>query len=272
MVQSARKGAEYMKKIIIALVFTILIALPSFAAGKSQLFEKQGLKIKKCYDSIDRCVVRDRFYLGLADKQGNLIVPCEFFDIRYIEGSKASFSVSKGSDLGIIDKDGHFLTQLTEGWHLGFQVHDNYYKIQNRLSSGMDNYGLIDVNSGKILIPMEYGSIFFDKVGNYSVLKNGFEGVISKDFNVIISPKYHFIMLLAGNKYYRLHLEEKFKNSEGLSNTRDLFGISDVNGKSVVPTDCTWVSKGVSTYNIEVTRNGKNYIFNSSNGSLKEKL
>ena len=48
-------------------------------------------------------------------------------------------------------------------------------------------------------------------------------------------------------------------------------GIADTKGNLVVPVDCSWIDKNLSSYKQNVIKNGKNYVFDAKNGKLEQK-
>ena len=132
-----------------------------------------------------------------------------------------------------------------------------------------DQFGLVDKNIGMIVIEPKYNSIYLDAAGNFEV-SVGFNdiGIISKDYVIIVEPKYYFINLLNGNMYYRLHDVQIIKNKFGLEQEIDKFGVVDIAGNMIIPVDCSWIDKTSNSYEYKIIRNGKEFVFNSKTGIL----
>lgn len=133
---------------------------------------------------------------------------------------------------------------------------NNKYQVQD----SNYNIGLADAKTGNMDIEPAYDFIGSYDNGDYNVSKNSLNGVVSHStLKLIIPVKYASIYLFNGNKYYRLET------------SKEVYGIVDTQGKVVVPLDCSWIEKGISSYKYSVHRNGKEYIFDAKTGKLSNK-
>ncbi len=240
-----------MKRLFLLFVLNLFLMEGAFAMPDEY-------KVVNRNENTGVCVVRDKYVrFGLTDKNSQLILPCEYSRIKGISDNLYITSNKELKD-GLVNSRGEVILKPE------FQIRSS--RIEGTLQYSKpfdDNFGLIDIKTGKIIVQNIYTDIRKDAVGNYIVEKNldqNQNGVLDREGKTIINPEYYFIMLMNGNKYYRLHK---------VVNGNDVYGVADINGKTVISTECTWIDKNPSSFEYEVVKAGKKLVFNSQNGSLK---
>lgn len=213
-------------------------------------------KVIKCDEQSGVCIARDKVLrYGLMTRDNKLLTQFEFSRIKNV--SSNLYLVTKNNKDGLIDNQGQIVLEPN------YQIRPS--RIEKTLQYSLpfdDNFGLISLKTGQVLIKNEYSNIIKDSAGNYIVEKNFSQnqnGVLNSEGKQIIPTEYYFIMLMNGNKYYRLDKEV---------NNTDKFGVADLNGKIIVPVECSWIDKKPNGFIYGVKKNDGSYKFNAQTGSL----
>ena len=260
-----------MKNFIITLfIFIISLNAHICIALEEQKDTKMNpeYKVLHCNNAGIGCIVRNNVLkYGLSDNNGNILLQFEFSNISIAKDGSSNFILVKNTKTGIADANGKIVIPCDYLRITQFENTDKY-TIQ---PSWDNNIGLADMKTGHINIEPVYQRIYRMTNGAYLVEKDDKQGIFNNDYKLIVPPEYSFIMLFPGNKYYRLHKEVTFTNAEGLPQNQDKYGIADTKGNLVVPVDCSWIDKNLSSYKQNVIKNGKNYVFDAKNGKLEQK-
>ena len=213
-------------------------------------------KIVKCDEQSGVCIVRNKILqYGLMNRDKKLLTQFEFSKINNINSNL--YLVTKDFKEGLINNQGQIVLDIK------YQIRPS--RIENTLQYSLPfehNYGLINLKTGQIFIKNEYTFISKDGTGNYIVEKNNSQyqnGVLNSEGKQIIPTEYYYIMLMNGNKYYRLDKE---------LNDINKYGIADLSGKIIVPAECNWIDKNPSGFIYNVKKNGEIYKFNAQTGAL----
>ena len=188
-------------------------------------------------------------------RDNKLLTQFEFSRIKNVNSNL--YIVTKNNKDGLINNQGQIILEPN------YQIRPS--RIENTLQYSLpfdDKFGLISLKAGQVLVKNEHSNIIKDNAGNYIVEKNFSQnqnGVLNAEGKQIIPSEYYFIMLMNGNKYYRLHKE---------INNVDKFGVADLNGKIIIPVECSWIDKNPSGFIYNVKKNDGNYKFNAQTGSL----
>ena len=235
-------------------------------AGAEATTLNKEYKIFKCNEE-GTCIVRNKVLKSsIADKDANVLLPFEYSSISIATDGSNNFILRKDNKTGIADKNGKIIIPC-EYLLIIHLKNTGKYKIKPDWS---ENVGLADMKTGHIDVPPVYQYIAPMQNGAYLVENNDKQGVLNENFKLIIPAEYYFIMLFPGHKYYRLHKVVTFTNQEGLPQTQDKYGIADINGNIVVPVECSWIDKNLSSYKQKVIKDGKNYIFDAKTGVLQK--
>jgi len=156
---------------------------------------------------------------GLFDRNGKIIIPCEYGDIKLIR-------YEMPGDTAIVTQ---------------FIVRKDVYDTINRYLSC--KYGVMDINGNEI-IPVKYSFIYYDQFGRY-VLENSHElrGLAENNGKIIIPVKYKFID------------HDQFGRYIILWNSHKLAGMAENNGKIIIPIKYTNVYPDAEYIIVEL--NGK---------------
>lgn len=150
--------------------------------------DKNQLLLPLEYDTIERPRLADYFLItknhkcGVVTSDGILTIPIDYEHIEYDwkeqkSGEEDCFIVQKNQKLGSID------------FHNKIIIPIEYEGISNWVEYGPDAhyvmkdhlYGLVDYNSGKLIIPLIYDGLLVHRTNCIEVKKNGFYGII--DYN-----------------------------------------------------------------------------------------
>ena len=223
-------------------------------------------KIVSCDEANNVCIIRDNYLnYGMSDKNLNIILPVEFMNISKHKDAYENYSITTKNRLsGIVNSKGKVIIEPIFYSITSSRIDDKY-----QIQTSNFKIGLADAKTGHIDIKPEYDFIGSYENGDYNVSINLSNGVIShRTLKLIVPVEYSSIYLLNGNQYYRLEKSISFVNSEGLKETKDVYGIVDTQGRVVVPLDCSWIEKGIASYKYPVFRNGKKFIFDAKTGKL----
>jgi len=177
----------------------------------------------------DISIVESNNKFGLIDKTGKLRTQLRFDRLEY-SYSHGTYSFELNNKKGLLDMNGNLLTQTLFDY-INNDAPDNIFD-NNLILVGLNHkYGCIDIQSGKIVIPLIYGSISsfhegiavvepfrFDWATTKLYVENG---CIDKDGKVVIPFQQYQI----GNF------------SEGLASVSDgeLKGFINITGEVVIP-------------------------------------
>ena len=223
-------------------------------------------KIVNCDEVNNVCIIRDKYLkYGLADKDLNIILPVEYSNISKNKDEYGNYRITaKNIQSGIANSKGQIILEPIYRSITSSRVNGKY-----QIQDSNFNIGLADAKTGNIDIKPAYDFIAAYDNGDYNVHKDSLNGVVSHNtLKLIVPVEYASIYLLNGGKYYRLEKSISFLNSEGLKEAKEVYGIVDTQGKVVVPLDCSWIEKGISSYKYPVLRNGKEFIFDAKTGKL----
>ncbi len=239
--------------------FKNIIVLTLLLLGSILLVEavpNTEYKVIKCDKQSGVCIARDKtLRYGLMSRDNKLLTQFEFSRIKNVNSNL--YIVTKNNKDGLINNQGQIILEPN------YQIRPS--RIENTLQYSLpfdDKFGLISLKAGQVLVKNEHSNIIKDNAGNYIVEKNFSQnqnGVLNAEGKQIIPSEYYFIMLMNGNKYYRLHKE---------INNVDKFGVADLNGKIIIPVECSWIDKNPSGFIYNVKKNDGNYKFNAQTGSL----
>ena len=239
--------------------FKNIIVLTLLLLGSILLVEavpNTDYKDIKCDKQSGVCIARDKtLRYGLMSRDNKLLTQFEFSRIKNVNSNL--YIVTKNNKDGLINNQGQIILEPN------YQIRPS--RIENTLQYSLpfdDKFGLISLKAGQVLVKNEHSNIIKDNAGNYIVEKNFSQnqnGVLNAEGKQIIPSEYYFIMLMNGNKYYRLHKE---------INNVDKFGVADLNGKIIIPVECSWIDKNPSGFIYNVKKNDGNYKFNAQTGSL----
>lgn len=257
-----------MKKFLMS-VFILISLMTGGCFAQNIANHQNEYKTLKCNDASGACIIRDKILkYGIADKNGNIILPVEYSNISIAKDQNNNFILQKDSKTGIADSNGKIIIPCEYLTIRKLANTDDKYLIQ---PDWAEKFGIADMISGHIDIKPQYDNIAVMRNGTYLVEMNGNQGVINKNFKLIIPAQYYHIMLYKGDRYYRLHKEVNIKNKEGFDEAVDRFGIADSNGRLVVPVECTYIDKNYSSNYQKFVKDGLNYIFDLTTGNISSK-
>lgn len=162
-------------------------------------------------DKIDKFLVKKQGEMGLFDKTGKVIIPCEYDEIT---DRTFDFLVKKQEKTGVIDETGKVIVPCA---YDEIKTHFvNKRKIFIVRSSNL--YGCFDAESGKELLACEYTDIDLEQ----GILKTyELEGRVDlTNWNIILPVNYQEIVYF--DKKYKVKYHDKY-------------GILDITGKEIIP-------------------------------------
>lgn len=273
----------------------------TFNNGKWGLINDEGLEITPCiYESIHliengSTIVSlkneensfDQKY-GVLNNKGEIILPLKYdyvssfgidgetgislLEVKY----KGKHGVCNSRGAEIISPIYEYISSYN---NLLFEVKSPYIYADNSWKAiGGNKYGLID-NTGKIILPVEYDSVFELKNGFAEVVKDGKRGYINSEGKLIIQCKYDnttpfesdVARVAMGSKWglvdssgrVRL-LCNKYNYIRSISDNKFIvgiydemkkmkFGAIDILGKELIPCKYDWIrnfNKGIASFNI----------------------
>ena len=191
---------------------------------------------------------------GLINMDGTEILPCEYEEIKALQGVENAILVQKEGKYGIVNNEGKTL------------IEPNYVEIQGlgkEASQGFivknqeGKYGIIDI-SNKQVLETKYDAISKIHEGDYYVVtENGKQKVVKKDGTEILNGEYDEIVAILKNpengiiykdneKYGLMNLEgtkiiaenyddlKEAKTGTFIVKQKDNYGIIDQEGKTLV--------------------------------------
>lgn len=191
---------------------------------------------------------------GLINMDGTEILPCEYEEIKALQGVENAILVQKEGKYGIVNNEGKTL------------IEPNYVEIQGlgkEASQGFivknqeGKYGIIDI-SNKQVLETKYDAISKIHEGDYYVVtENGKQKVVKKDGTEILNGEYDEIVAILKNpengiiykdneKYGLMNLEgtkiiaenyddlKEAKTGIFIVKQKDNYGIIDQEGKTLV--------------------------------------
>ena len=160
---------------------------------------------------------------GLINMDGTEILPCEYEEIKALQGVENAILVQKDGKYGIVNNDGKTL------------IEPNYVEIQGlgkEASQGFivknqeGKYGIIDI-SNKQVLETKYDAISKIHEGDYYVVtENGKQKVVKKDGTEILNGEYDEIVAILKNPENGIILKEKEK-----------YGIMNLKGEKTIKAD-----------------------------------
>lgn len=191
---------------------------------------------------------------GLINMDGTEILPCEYEEIKALQGVENAILLQKEGKYGIVNNEGKTL------------IEPNYVEIQGlgkEASQGFivknqeEKYGIIDI-SNKQVLETKYDAISKIHKGDYYVVtENGKQKVVKKDGTEILNGEYDEIVAILKNpengiiykdneKYGLMNLEgtkiiaenyddlKEAKTGTFIVKQKDNYGIIDQEGKTLV--------------------------------------
>ena len=191
---------------------------------------------------------------GLINMDGTEILPCEYEEIKALQGVENAILLQKEGKYGIVNNEGKTL------------IEPNYVEIQGlgkEASQGFivknqeEKYGIIDI-SNKQVLETKYDAISKIHEGDYYVVtENGKQKVVKKDGTEILNGEYDEIVAILKNpengiiykdneKYGLMNLEgtkiiaenyddlKEAKTGTFIVKQKDNYGIIDQEGKTLV--------------------------------------
>ena len=191
---------------------------------------------------------------GLINMDGTEILPCEYEEIKALQGVENAILLQKEGKYGIVNNEGKTL------------IEPNYVEIQGlgkEASQGFivknqeGKYGIIDI-SNKQVLETKYDAISKIHEGDYYVVtENGKQKVVKKDGTEILNGEYDEIVAILKNpengiiykdneKYGLMNLEgtkiiaenyddlKEAKTGTFIVKQKDNYGIIDQEGKTLV--------------------------------------
>ena len=191
---------------------------------------------------------------GLINMDGTEILPCEYEEIKALQGVENAILLQKEGKYGIVNNEGKTL------------IEPNYVEIQGlgkEASQGFivknqeEKYGIIDI-SNKQVLETKYDAISKIHKGDYYVVtENGKQKVVKKDGTEILNGEYDEIVAILKNpengiiykdneKYGLMNLEgtkiiaenyddlKEAKTGIFIVKQKDNYGIIDQEGKTLV--------------------------------------
>ena len=191
---------------------------------------------------------------GLINMDGTEILPCEYEEIKALQGVENAILLQKEGKYGIVNNEGKTL------------IEPNYVEIQGlgkEASQGFivknqeGKYGIIDI-SNKQVLETKYDAISKIHKGDYYVVtENGKQKVVKKDGTEILNGEYDEIVAILKNpengiiykdneKYGLMNLEgtkiiaenyddlKEAKTGTFIVKQKDNYGIIDQEGKTLV--------------------------------------
>jgi hypothetical protein len=162
--------------------------------------DKKQLLLPIEYDTIERPHLAGYFFItknnlsGVVTSDGILTVPLNYEHIEYDwkeqkSGDEDCFIVQKNQKLGSIDFHNRIIIPIEYDGISNWVEYgpDAHYVKKNKL------YGLIDYNSGKLIIPVIYEGLIVHRTNCIEVKKNGLYGIINWNNKVIIPYIYNKI-------------------------------------------------------------------------------
>ena len=160
---------------------------------------------------------------GLINMDGTEILPCEYEEIKALQGVENAILVQKDGKYGIVNNDGKTL------------IEPNYVEIQGlgkEASQGFivknqeGKYGIIDI-SNKQVLETKYDAISKIHEGDYYVVtENGKQKVVKKDGTEILNGEYDEIVAILKNPENGIIFKEKEK-----------YGIMNLKGEKTIKAD-----------------------------------
>ena len=160
---------------------------------------------------------------GLINMDGTEILPCEYEEIKALQGVENAILVQKDGKYGIVNNDGKTL------------IEPNYVEIQGlgkEASQGFivknqeGKYGIIDI-SNKQVLETKYDAISKIHEGDYYVVtENGKQKVVKKDVTEILNGEYDEIVAILKNPENGIIFKEKEK-----------YGIMNLKGEKTIKAD-----------------------------------
>lgn len=182
-----------------------------------ELFDTQGNIISNKYDFIGNidygfAKIKQKDKYGLMDKNGKIIIPCEYDDILTLTKEPDLIAVKKNNAWGFVDKNNHTVIPFIyeQVWHF----HNGFAKIRNN-----QQYGIIDL-TGKIIIPTQYQ--WLDDINEQGLIRfqqNNQFGFINRDNQIVIPNQYEYI--------------EQFNHDIAKAKKNGFWGFIDKTGKEV---------------------------------------
>ncbi len=220
------------------------------------------------FDDPDHFVVArfigDKLLWGVIDEKGNEVIPCSYPGLysRWDYAGAAAFQLEKDGPFGLIDFDGNVILEPL------FDYIDGYYPERRLVAAGEweDELGLYSLDLKKMIIPPEYGYIdckdqyiecetlninyrYFDYNGKelpisgyfvvkesngaYVVRKDGKDGLISRDGEIIIPPQPTREILF--ERMLKINMAGSYERSCYITCTEKLKGLSKTTGELILP-------------------------------------
>ena len=176
---------------------------------------------------------------GVYNDRGEQIIPLVYEDIENDGyGNDMLFKVKKAGKLGLLSANGSL---LTEPLYSKIDCSDGacIVTLENQQSS-TTKYGVIDANSGKVLIPIRYDYMEKDYGSStYIISNNNKFGVIDNTGNTLLKPKYTYIKsagLYDNKDIYLANIYGSTKdNGYGMEVEGGNWGVINKNGDTLTP-------------------------------------
>ncbi|MBQ9184159.1 MAG: WG repeat-containing protein [Neisseriaceae bacterium] len=262
-----------------------------------ELFDTQGNIISDKYDFIGNidygfAKIKQQDKYGLMDKNGKIIIPCEYDDILTLTKEPDLIAVKKNNAWGFVDKNNHTVIPFVyeQVWHF----HNGLAKIRNN-----QQYGMIDL-TGKIIIPTQYQWLSDANEQGVMVFKqdNHF-GLINKDNQIFREAKsekiadFNHILIKKetvsinktaeenspqdkqsdNTKYDFEKIDGKYVISENILANKTViitennqYGLADATGKIILPVEYNYISV-ISEDRFKIQKN-KQYGIADSQGNI----
>jgi hypothetical protein len=176
---------------------------------------------------------------GVYNDRGEQIIPLVYEDIENDGyGNDMLFKVKKAGKLGLLSANGSL---LTEPLYSKIDCSDGacIVTLENQQSS-TTKYGVIDANSGKVLIPIRYDYMEKDYGSStYIISNNNKFGTIDKTGNTLLKPKYTYIKSAGLNDNKDIFLANIYgstkDNGYGMEVEGGNWGVINKNGDTLTP-------------------------------------
>jgi len=154
----------------------------------------------KTREYADYYMVKKDSLLGVCDMKGNFIIPVKYTSLHLIGDKYFSFGTKKDG-YGLMEKNGHiFISQK-------YEQPLSIAKEGVLLAKKDGKIRFIDFQE-KITVPLELDMALFES-GVYKILKDDKWGIMTKDLEVVVEPKYSFIKRRF-NKIFKVVLDDKW--------------------------------------------------------------
>lgn len=262
-----------------------------------ELFDTQGNIISDEYDFIGNidygfAKIKQKDKYGLMDKNGKVIIPCQYDDILTLTEEPNLIAVKKDNQWGFVDKNNSTIIPFVyeQVWHF----HNGFAKIRNN-----QQYGIIDL-TGKIIIPTQYQWLSDANEQGVMVFKqDNLFGLINKDNQIVREAKsekiadFNHIIIQkqtvsinktveenspqekqADNMEYDFEkIDGKYVISENILANKTViitennqYGLADATGKIILPVEYNYISV-ISEDRFKIQKN-KQYGIADSQGNI----